>query len=331
MNQGKPLVETLAAGLYAAATTLGEPLLRRKLARRAVAEPGYAEAVEERFGRYAQPVETARSLVWVHAVSLGETRTAAIFLRAWREQHPGLRLLLTHGTATGRSEGRTLLEPGDIQVWQPWDSPAAAARFMAHFRPRLGVLLETEVWPGLMIAASRHAVPVVLVNARLSDKSYRQASRLAWLARPAYRALKAVYAQTEPGSGGRGIAGFVVDGRRAGFIRQPGYALGGQHTIGTGGFTLDGFIASEFQRHFLLLGLKGGIAGGVLAMICFVVGGLITRDSAGGAAAAQLEAMFGGLSVGLGGYLGALAVVSVIAILTALTSRVTVRRYLSSL
>lgn len=93
----------------------------------------------------------------------------------------------------------------------------------------------------------------------------------------------------------------------------------------------DGFIASEFQRHFLLLGLKGGIAGGVLAMICFVVGGLITRDSAGGAAAAQLEAMFGGLSVGLGGYLGALAVVSVIAILTALTSRVTVRRYLSSL
>ena len=93
----------------------------------------------------------------------------------------------------------------------------------------------------------------------------------------------------------------------------------------------DGFIASEFQRHFLLLGLKGGIAGGVLAMICFVIGGLITRDSAGGAAAAQLEAMFGGLSVGFGGYIGAVSVVFVIAILTALTSRFTVRRYLAGL
>jgi cell division transport system permease protein len=93
----------------------------------------------------------------------------------------------------------------------------------------------------------------------------------------------------------------------------------------------DGFIAGEFQRHFLLLGLKGGIAGGVLAMVCFVVGGLITRDSAGGAAAAQLEAMFGGLSVGFGGYIGAVTVVFVIALLTALTSRYTVRRYLAGL
>lgn len=93
----------------------------------------------------------------------------------------------------------------------------------------------------------------------------------------------------------------------------------------------DGFIAGEFQRHFLLLGLKGGVTGGVLAMVCFLAASLITRDSAGGAAAAQLEAMFGGLSVGLGGYLGALSVVFVIAILTALTSRFTVTRYLAGL
>jgi 3-deoxy-D-manno-octulosonic-acid transferase len=173
------------------------PLLRRKLARRAVAEPGYAEAVPERFGVYQQPPETKSELVWVHAVSLGETRTAAILLRAWREACPGLRVLLTHGTATGRAEGASLLQPGDVQVWQPWDSRVAVECFLTHFKPRMGVLLETEVWPQLMAAAQAKQVPVVLVNARLSAKSLAGAERMAWLARPAYRALTVVYAQTE--------------------------------------------------------------------------------------------------------------------------------------
>ena len=174
-----------------------QPLLRRKLARRALAEPGYAESVPERWGHYTQPPEAASELVWVHAVSLGETRTAAILLREWRAQVPGLRVLLTHGTATGRAEGRSLLQPGDVQVWQPWDSRPAVERFLTHFKPRLGVLLETEVWPNLMAAAQARGVPVALVNARMSPKSLAGAERLSWLAKPAYRALAAVYAQTE--------------------------------------------------------------------------------------------------------------------------------------
>jgi len=190
-------IEAIALKLYAVLMHSAAPLLRRKLARRAVAEPGYAEAVQERFGVYHQPAETTRDLVWVHAVSLGETRTAAILLRAWREACPGLRVLLTHGTATGRAEGASLLQPGDVQVWQPWDSRSAVERFLTHFKPRMGVLLETEVWPQLMATAAAKQVPVVLVNARLSEKSLAGAERMAWLARPAYRALAAVYAQTE--------------------------------------------------------------------------------------------------------------------------------------
>ena len=174
-----------------------QPLLRRKLARRALAEPGYAEAVPERWGHYTQPPEDTSELVWVHAVSLGETRTAAILLREWRAQMPDLRLLLTHGTATGRAEGRSLLQPDDVQVWQPWDSRQAVERFLTHFKPRLGVLLETEVWPNLMAAAKARGLPVALVNARMSSKSLAGAERLSWLAKPAYRALAAVYAQTE--------------------------------------------------------------------------------------------------------------------------------------
>jgi 3-deoxy-D-manno-octulosonic-acid transferase len=189
-------MSSLSLQIYALLMRCAQPLLRRKLARRALAEPGYAQAVPERWGHYTQPPEANSELVWVHAVSLGETRTAAILLREWRAQVPGLRVLLTHGTATGRAEGRSLLQPGDVQVWQPWDSRQAVERFLTHFQPRLGVLLETEVWPNLMAAAQARGLPVALVNARLSPKSLAGAERLAWLAKPAYRALAAVYAQT---------------------------------------------------------------------------------------------------------------------------------------
>ena len=190
-------MSAFALWLYGRVMTAVQPLLRRKLARRALQEAGYAEAIEERFGRYSQPAEKTSELVWVHAVSLGETRTAAVLLTALRAQHPGLRILLTHGTATGRAEGAGLLRPGDVQIWQPWDSPAAVARFFDHFKPRLGLLMETEVWPCKVAAARARGVPLVLVNARLSEKSLRQALRVATIALPAFGALTAVYAQTE--------------------------------------------------------------------------------------------------------------------------------------
>ncbi len=190
-------MSVMALRLYALLMWLAQPLLRRKLARRAREESGYSELVSERFGHYTQPPEAASSLVWVHAVSLGETRTAAILLKALRAAQPGLRILLTHGTATGRTEGAKLLEPGDVQVWQPWDSKAVVARFFSHFKPRLGLLMETEVWPNLVLGAEAGRVPLVLVNGRLSDKSLQQALRMSPLSYPAYGALSKVYAQTD--------------------------------------------------------------------------------------------------------------------------------------
>lgn len=175
---------------------LAQPLLRRKMAKRALQEPGYGEAVDERFGRYTHPVETTSDLVWLHAVSLGETRTAVILIKALRAQHPKLRLLLTHGTATGRAEGKALLRPGDVQVWQPWDTQGVVERFLKHFKPRLGLLMETEVWPCMVSCARAHGVPMLLINGRLSDKTLKQALNLSPLAYPAYGALAAVYAQT---------------------------------------------------------------------------------------------------------------------------------------
>ncbi len=190
-------MSAVALKLYSLLMWLAQPFLRRKLARRGAHEAGYLQAVEERFGRYTQPAEGSSELVWVHAVSLGETRAAAVLLKALREKYPGLRILLTHGTATGRAEGLGLLQPGDIQVWQPWDSVGVVARFYKHFKPRLGLLMETEVWPNLIAGAAQQNIPMVLVNGRLSEKSFQQAEKLLPLSYPAYVGLAAVYAQTE--------------------------------------------------------------------------------------------------------------------------------------
>lgn len=184
--------------LYSVLMFLLQALLRLKLARRGRSEAGYLEAVEERFGDYADEADARSScLVWVHAVSLGETRTAALLVAALRQRIPELRLLLTHGTASGRAEGKKLLQAGDRQSWQPWDTPAAVARFLHHFKPRVGILLETEIWPNLVEGCRQVGVPLVLANARMSEKSLRASQRWAWLARPAYRGLHAVWAQTQ--------------------------------------------------------------------------------------------------------------------------------------
>ena len=190
-------MSVLVRGLYSLGMWAAQPLLRRKLARRGVQEPGYLEAIEERFGHYGAGTPASSGWVWVHAVSMGETRAAAILVRALRRQMPGMRLLLTHGTATGRAEGKALLQPGDMQVWQPWDTPGAVRRFLAHFQPAIGILMETEVWPNMVAVCQQQGVPLVLANARLNAHSLRKAERVAWLARPAFGGLAAVWAQSQ--------------------------------------------------------------------------------------------------------------------------------------
>ncbi len=191
--------ERVLRALYSAGMSVAQPLLRRKLRRRGVAEPGYLESVDERFGRYPRhvvAVPPASPCIWVHAVSLGETRAVGVLIAALRERLPGMRLLLTHGTATGRAEGRKLLLPGDEQTWLPWDTPSAVSRFIARFRPSVGLLVETEVWPNLVFGCRKAGVPLALVNARMSEKSMRAAERLGPLARGAFAGLAAVWAQT---------------------------------------------------------------------------------------------------------------------------------------
>ena len=188
--------------LYSTAFTLAQPLLHARLAWRARRQPEYREHVGERWGHYpdhrAQLGE--RPLLWLHAVSVGETRAAAPLVDALLAAHPQHALLLTHMTPTGRATGGELLarHPGRIvQAYLPYDLPGACARFFAHFRPERGLIMETELWPNLCATAAARGVPLALVNARLSARSAAGYARIRGLIEPALASLSVIAAQTD--------------------------------------------------------------------------------------------------------------------------------------
>jgi 3-deoxy-D-manno-octulosonic-acid transferase len=186
----------VARALYSAALIALTPLYLARLWWRGAREPAYRERLGERLGVSRQAAPPA-PLLWLHAVSLGETRAAAPLVDALRARWPAMRLLLTCSTATGAEAGRALLRAGDAQAWLPYDTPAAVRRFLRHWRPAVGVLMETEVWPNLSHGAPAAGVPLVLANARLSARSARRGARYAWLMRPALAAITRVLAQTD--------------------------------------------------------------------------------------------------------------------------------------
>jgi 3-deoxy-D-manno-octulosonic-acid transferase len=145
------------------------PFLPLRLWWRGRREPGYREHIGERYGRFEGPV--GPRVVWVHAVSLGETRATVPLVDRLQRAHPDATVLLTHMTATGRAAGRTLFGERVVQAWLPYDVPFAMRAFLAHFKPRAGLLMETELWPNLVALAHAGRVPIYLVNARMSERS----------------------------------------------------------------------------------------------------------------------------------------------------------------
>lgn len=194
----------VARQAYSLLLRLGTPLYLWRVWSRGQTEPLYRANWWERLGLYGsahvQAVKgsgQAQPVVWLHAVSLGETRAVAPLIQALRAQRPNMRLLLTHSTATGREAGRALLQGNDLQTWLPYDTPGAVKRFLRLHKPAVGVLMETEVWPNVQHVATKETVPMVLANGRLSEKSLRQGLRLAALMKPAAQAMHLVLAQTE--------------------------------------------------------------------------------------------------------------------------------------
>ncbi|MDG9969494.1 3-deoxy-D-manno-octulosonic acid transferase [Achromobacter mucicolens] len=198
-------------GVYTLALRTLAPLIWLWMARRAKRAGGRWEIFSpERFGRAEPASQSPDNPVWVHAVSLGETRAALPLLNALLAQ--GLPVLLTHTTATGRAEGERLFKDaiaqGQLrQAWLPYDFPGATRRFMAAHRPRCGLLMEREIWPNLLAAARQAKVPMALVSARYSASSLRQARRMGSVMREALAGLDKVLAQTVEDAGRLAQAG----------------------------------------------------------------------------------------------------------------------------
>ncbi len=173
---------------------LAFPFVLARLWWRGRREPGYRQNMAERFGFY--PTRPAKPVIWLHAVSVGETRAAEPLLHALRSRHPDCDLLITQMTATGREAAQQLFGGTLLVAWLPYDYPSAVRRFLRSFRPRLGILMETEIWFHLVGECQRSGVPLLLANARMSAKSARGYAAVAPLVRAALGGLSAVAAQT---------------------------------------------------------------------------------------------------------------------------------------
>lgn len=180
--------------LYGAVIAAALPFALLRLLWRGRLQPGYRHHWGERFALSAPAGAT--DAIWIHAVSVGEMRAAEPLMKALRARHPGTPLLLTCMTPTGRDTARQLFGDSVPVRYLPYDFGPAVGRFLRQQRPRLGILMETELWPELLFACGRQGIPLYVVNGRLSARSARRYRRVHGFMRDALRGVRAVAAQS---------------------------------------------------------------------------------------------------------------------------------------
>lgn len=183
--------------LYTLLVYLLLPFIPLKLLWRGFREPEYLRHWGERFGFYGGKRANDQPLIWLHCVSVGETRAAEPLVRELQGRNPQHVILITHGTPTGRATSEQLFGNSVTRAYLPYDLPGAARRFLRHFKPGVGLLLETELWFNLIAECKRSKVPLLLANARLSQKSAEGYGKIARLTKEGLNSLAGIAAQTE--------------------------------------------------------------------------------------------------------------------------------------
>ena len=159
---------------------------------------GYRKGFFERIGRFPKDLRAklgARRRVWMHAVSVGEVFVAMRVARELRERRPGLAFVFSVTTSTGRAMAEKLMEKDDVLLYFPVDTPWVVRRVLSAVRPLALVLIETEIWPNLIRAMSARRIPVVMVNGRISDRSYRGFKKLRYFVRDVFSLFDLVCVQ----------------------------------------------------------------------------------------------------------------------------------------
>lgn len=175
------------------------PLTFFKLIYRGLKQPDYLKYWAERYALYNAATKKTwvkRKTLWIHAVSVGETKAAIPLIQLFLKKYPRHYVLITHGTPTGRATSIDIQNTHIHRMYLPFDTPDAAKRFLSTFKPHIGLLLETELWFNLIHQAYKKSIPLFLVNARLSDKSFQLYKKVSPLIKSALKELKSVLAQT---------------------------------------------------------------------------------------------------------------------------------------
>jgi 3-deoxy-D-manno-octulosonic-acid transferase len=188
----------MARFLYTLAAVALLPWAAIHLLWRSRKQPEYLRHWAERFGFFgaAGGRDPARPTIWLHAVSVGETRAAQPLVAVLRERFPAHRILFTHMTPTGRATSEALFGDSVERIYLPYDTPWAMRGFLRHYRPQFGLIMETELWPNLIAACKQTGIPLSLVNARLSERSAKRYASFPALTREALQGLVAIGAQT---------------------------------------------------------------------------------------------------------------------------------------
>lgn len=179
---------------YTLALWLLLPYVFIRLLWRARKQPEYLHHVSERFGFYS--VTSNKPIIWLHAVSVGETRAAQSLVVRLQISYPNHQILLTHTTPTGRAASEQLFGSNILRVYLPYDYPFAVTRFLRYFHPQIGILMETEIWFNLIHTCRQLNIPLLLINARMSEKSARGYARFAQLTSNALTGLTGIAAQS---------------------------------------------------------------------------------------------------------------------------------------
>ena len=190
----EPAVERLLRGLYSAVLYVLVPVTVYHLIWRGFRQGEYFQRWNERYAAYRDAPR--RAAVWVHAVSVGEVNAAAPLVDALLRERPDLRLLVTTITPTGSARVRALWQERVEHVYLPYDLSGAVKRFLAHYQPRLSLIVETELWPNLLFCCRDSDIPVYIVNARLSERSLRGYRVLRPLVGRALRTVRTIAAQS---------------------------------------------------------------------------------------------------------------------------------------
>jgi len=179
--------------LYTLLLYLALPLVLLRLLWRSRNAAGYRDRIKERFGLF-DPFEATDTL-WIHAVSVGEVQAAVPLIKLLQERYPEQALVITTTTPTGSQRVKELFDDDLFHVYAPYDLPSIIERFIQRAKPRMVVLMETEVWPNLLATCKRHGIPSLLANARLSQRSAKGYARFGNFTRQTFGDIGYVAAQ----------------------------------------------------------------------------------------------------------------------------------------